>query len=193
MTRAAIGDDTVVADARPTSPSIPEQSMNTTMSRNTYVLTTLIAAVTAAGAAAISLSLALPVWAMFIGWIAFYTRGLTLRAAIENLACVGAGLVLGLMATLGLQALSGATTPAVALPIIVFCVAILVVSLRGLPVMSNLLGYFLGLVAWFAAHLEPSLESVGKLFGAGTVGTTAGLVSHTLASRLLRTPARAAH
>ena len=73
----------------------------TTTSSNTYVLATLVAAATAAGASAISLSLALPVWAMFIGWIAFYTRGLSLRSTIENLACVGTGLLLGLGATHG--------------------------------------------------------------------------------------------
>lgn len=168
--------------------------MNTTMmSRRTYVSTTLVAAVTAAAAATLSQSLALPVWAMFIGWIAFYTRGLHLRAAIENLACVGVGLVVGLMATLALQALSGAVAAGVALPIVVLCVAILVVSLRGLPVMGNLLGYFLGLVAWFAAHLEPSFESVARLFGAGALGSSAGWISHTVSMRLSRASAGHAH
>jgi len=165
----------------------------TTTSSNTYVLATLVAAATAAGASAISLSLALPVWAMFIGWIAFYTRGLSVRSTIENLACVGTGLLLGLVATLTLQALSGTTGPAWALPLVVFVVAIVVVSLRGLPVMSNLLAYFLGLVAWFAAHLEPSFESVGKLLGAGALGSTAGWISHTVSTRLSRAATSPAH
>ena len=95
----------------------------TTTSRNTYVLATLVAAATAASASAISLSLALPVWAMFIGWIAFYTRGLSVRSTLENLACVGTGLLLGLVATLTLQALSGTTGPAWALPLVVATLA----------------------------------------------------------------------
>lgn len=33
------------------------------------------------------------------------------------------------------------------------------VGLRGLPILNNLLGYFLGLVAWFAAHLEPGTQA----------------------------------
>ena len=42
--------------------------------------------------------------------------------------------------------------------------------------MNNLLGYFLGLVAWFAAHLEPSLEGVAHLFGASVIGSAAGWI-----------------
>ena len=57
-------------------------------------------AVAATAAALAALVLEVPVWAMFIGWIAFYTRGLSVRSTIENLACVGAGLLLGLVATL---------------------------------------------------------------------------------------------
>lgn len=164
--------------------------MNTT---STYVLATLVAAATAALAAGISAALSLPVWAMFIGWIAFYTRGLDTRGAIENLACVGIGLVLGLAASVAVKPVADVTGTTMALPLVVFTVAILVVSLRGLPRMNNLLGYFLGLVAWFAAHLEPSLESLARLFGAGALGSVAGLVSHRLPARLTGATARAAH
>jgi hypothetical protein len=157
----------------------------TTTSRSTYVLTTLIAAVTAACAAAISLSLALPVWAMFIGWIAFYTRGLNTRGAFENLACVGIGLVTGALASTAIPLVAAVTGPALALPLVVLVVASFVVSLRGLPVMSNLLAYFLGLVAWFAAHLEPGISSALTLFSAAAIGSLAGWIS-------LRLPARVA-
>ncbi|MDF0541159.1 hypothetical protein PX699_02290 [Sphingobium sp. H39-3-25] len=51
--------------------------------------------------------------------------------------------------------------------------------------MNNLLGYFLGLVAWFGAHLEPSLESVAQLLGASAVGSVAGRVSHHLPRHVL--------
>ena len=45
-----------------------------------FFLTTLIAAIVASSAAALSLTVGLPVWAMFVGWIAF---------------CVAAGLAVG--------------------------------------------------------------------------------------------------
>jgi hypothetical protein len=149
----------------------------TTTSRSTYVLTTLIAAVTAACAAAVSLSLALPVWAMFIGWIAFYTRGLNTRSAFENLACVGIGLVTGALAASAIPLVASVTGPSSALPLVVLVVALFVVSLRGLPIMSNLLGYFLGLVTWFAAHLEPTLPHLLTLFFATAIGSLGGWIA----------------
>jgi predicted membrane protein len=63
---------------------------------------------------------------------------------------------------------------------VVFAVALLVVALRGLPVMNNLLSYFLGLVARFASHLEVSAENLLELFGATAIGSAAGWVSHHL-------------
>ncbi|ELQ8316737.1 DUF1097 family protein [Pseudomonas aeruginosa] len=141
-----------------------------TPSRQGFVLATLVAATAAAFASATSLALSLPVWAMFIGWIAFFTRGFNTRGAIENLACVGLGLVIGLLASRAIAGLVPITGPAFALPMVVFSVALIVVSLRGLPLLNNLLGYFLGLVAWFAAHLEPSLESVAQLFATTSMG-----------------------
>jgi len=125
-----------------------------------FISSTVIAALTAAMATASSMTFSLPVWAMFIGWIAFYTRGINAKAGLENLGCVGMGLVFGLCAALTLSNLAPA--------------------IGSLPFMNNLLCYFLGLVSWFAAHLEPSLESLLFLFSASVIGTLAGLASHHL-------------
>jgi hypothetical protein len=155
------------------------------VSPRAYVVATVMAALTAATAAATSQLLSLPVWAMFVGWIAFYTRGLTTRSAFENLACVGIGLVTGSLAATAIPLVASVTGSALALPLVVLVVALFVVSLRGLPVLNNLLGYFLGLVAWFAAHLEPAVSSVLILFSAAAIGSLAGWIS-------LRLPARSA-
>ncbi|MFP9230795.1 DUF1097 domain-containing protein [Pectobacterium cacticida] len=151
-----------------------------------FVLSTLVAAVAAALAAATSLALSLPVWAMFIGWIAFFTCGVNTRGAFENLACVGLGLVIGVGASVVIARLAPAMGPGLALPVVVFVVALAVVSLRGLPILNNLLGYFLGLVAWFAAHLEPSLQSLAQLFTASMVGSAAGWLSHMIPHHLFK-------
>ncbi|MDF0733090.1 DUF1097 domain-containing protein [Pseudomonas entomophila] len=150
-----------------------------------YLAITLVAAVTAALASASALALGVPVWAMFIGWIAFFSRGLTTRSTLENLGCVWLGLTLGAVAASVIGLLAPTLGPLLAVPLVVFTVAVLVVGLRGLPVLNNLLGYFLGLVAWFAAHLEPSLESLAHLAGAGTLGSAAGWVSHHVPKRFL--------
>lgn len=151
-----------------------------------YVIITVVAAATAALAAASTLAVGLPVWAMFIGWIAFYTRGLTTRSALENLGCVWLGLAIGALAATAAGMLAPQLGMAVALPVVVFVVALIVVALRGLPAFNNLLGYFLGLVAWFAAHLEPALDHVAQLAGASAMGSLAGWVSHYAPRRLLQ-------
>lgn len=151
-----------------------------------FVVVTVVAATTAAFAAAGSLALSLPVWAMFVGWIAFFTRVQGTRTALENLGCVGLGMIIGALAALTIPQLAAIVGPGLSFPVVVFAVALVVVALRGLPVLNNLLSYFLGLVAWFAAHLDPSLESVVQLFGASTVGSVAGWVSHNLPPRILQ-------
>jgi hypothetical protein len=73
-----------------------------------------------------------------------------------------------------------------ALPVVVFVVAMIVVSLRATQTMNNIVAYFLGLIAYFASHLEPSLESFVELGGAGTLGSFAGWLSHAVQQRLPR-------
>ncbi|HBR1414375.1 TPA: DUF1097 domain-containing protein [Klebsiella pneumoniae] len=159
--------------------------MSHTSTPRAYVIVTVVAAVTAALAAATALATELPVCAMFIGWIAFFSRGLTARSTLDNLGCVWLGLAFGATAAVAIAALAPATGVMVALPLVVLVVALIVVGLRGLPVLNNLPGYFLGLVAWFAAHLEPSLESIAQLAGASAIGSIAGWISHCMPRRFL--------
>lgn len=144
-----------------------------------YIGISAVAAVTAAAASASSLAFGLPVWAMFIGWVAFFTRGMTVRDGAINLGCVWIGIAIGALAALAIGALSP-SLGMIALPVVVFVVAIIVVSLRAVPTLNNILGYFLGLIAFFAAHLEPTLGSVAELAAASGLGSVAGLLSMKL-------------
>lgn len=146
---------------------------------------TVAAAFTAAAAAWTSVAFGLPVWAMFIGWVAYFTRGHSLRDGVANLACVVAGVALAILAALSLGVLQP-TLGSLALPLVVFVVAMLVVALRAVPVMSNLLAYFLGLVAFFAAHLPPTLGTLLHLAAAAALGAAAAWVSTRLQAGLLR-------
>ena len=157
----------------------------TPVSPRAYALVTVSAALTAAIAAAGALHAGWPVWTMFIGWIAFFSRGLSTRSTFENLACVCLGLGIGALAALAISHLAPTLGPSLAVPLVVLVVALGVVALRGLPVLNNLLAWFLGLVAWFAAHLEPSLAHVGELAAASALGSLAGWISHRVPQRLL--------
>ena len=148
-----------------------------------FVGFTAVAAVVAASAAGASLALTLPVWAMFIGWVAFYTRGATGRDGLVTLGCVLLGVALGMGAAIAI----GVLRPGLgffALPAVVFGIAMIVISLRAVPVMNNLLCYFLGLIAYFASHLEPSLEALSTLGSAPALGVFAGWTTHALQRRL---------
>ncbi|UUZ70066.1 DUF1097 domain-containing protein [Polaromonas sp. P2-4] len=146
---------------------------------------TVAAAVTAALAAGLSATLALPVWAMFIGWVAFFTRGITARDGAVNAVCVALGLGFGMAAALGLGAL-GPSLGALALPLVVFAVAVVVVSLRAAPVFNNMLCYFLGLIAFFASHQPPSLAAFAGLASAVVLGSLAAWTAHALQQRITR-------
>lgn len=134
--------------------------------------------VVASSAATLSaLMLEVPVWAMFVGWLAFFTRGLNLRHGLVNLACVLIGVGLGIGAAHTLDEL-GQHLGAYALTVVVFAITGIALTLAKAPVFNNLLGFFLGLVAYFASHLPPSLGTLLQLGLAAAVGTAAALVAH---------------
>lgn len=151
-----------------------------------YLAFSAIAAATAAAASASSMALEVPVWAMFIGWVAFFTRGFTARDGAINLACVWLGAAMGIAAAVAIAAV-GPTLGTMALPTVVFVVAIVVVSLRAAPVLNNILAIFLGLIAFFAAHMAPTSDTLLHLCLASALGSVAGWVSVKLQQLLPRT------
>ena len=148
-----------------------------------YIALTATAAIIAALAAQTSLSLGLTPWAMFMGWIAYFTRRPSAREGAQSLGCILLGLCLGAIATMSIAALAPVLGPA-AFPSVVLAVALVVIATRGLPILNNLLGYFIGLVTFFAAHLEPELMSIAKLGGATALGSAAGWLAQTTQNKV---------
>ncbi len=166
-----------------------EKSHGKKMSRMNELLQfnsiTAVAAATAAMAAAVSMWVGLPVWAMFVGWVVFFSRGNSMRDGLINYGCLVVGIGFGMAAAMSITALSPLLGK-LALPAVVFTVAMVVVSLRVLRRMNNLLAYFLGLITFFAAHLEPSLDTAVRLGGAAAIGSIAGWASLNMQHRLAR-------
>lgn len=121
----------------------------------------------------------IPVWAMFVGWISFFTRGLNLKQGVINLACVFIGVTLGIGAAHALAALAP-VLGSYAISAVVFAITVIALSLAKAPVFNNLLCIFLGLVAYFALHQPPSISTFGVLALAATLGATAALLAHSL-------------
>jgi len=160
--------------------------------RHTLRLNTLKAilgeSVLACLAATLCVLLGIPVSAMFIGWIAFFTRGITARDGLINLGCLLIGLAIGIAAGTASELLAphlGALT----ITPVALLITVVVLSLRGLPVFNNLLSLFLGVVSFFASHLGTTLATFLELSLACALGVLAGL----LASRVQRHWGQAKH
>ena len=150
-----------------------------------YVAFTVTAAFVAASAAGLSLVLTIAPWAMFMGWVAYFTRKPSPAEGLWTFACIVVGLSLGAIATIAVGVL-GPPLGGLTLPVVVFATGLVVIAARGLPVLNNLLGYFIGLITFFAAHLEPTLSSVAELAGATGLGSFAGWVAQTIEGRVRR-------
>jgi len=141
-------------------------------------------AVAAALAAGLALTFGLPIWAMFLGWNAYFTRGSGWKHGAVNLGCVLIGVCLGMGAECALETLS--TEPGFAEQIAsVFAVTWVVLSLRFLPKLNNVPGFFLGLIAYFASRFEPGWTAFATLAGAAVLGTAAGCLTSAAQSRWL--------
>ncbi|KOF20997.1 membrane protein [Ensifer adhaerens] len=150
-----------------------------------YNLLTVVAATTAAIAATTSASIGWPVWAMFMGWVAFFTRGHSASEALKSYTCLVVGIAIGMAAALALQALMPAMG-ALAFGPVVFIVAMIVVSLRALAPVNNVPAYFLGLITFFAAHLEPGWLAFCELAGVAALGCAAAWLAHRLQGAIAR-------
>lgn len=138
-----------------------------------FALFTLIAALVAAVAAWGSAALALEVWVMFAGFIAWFTRPTSSREGVSAMLCLWLGIGLGAVSHLATTALIP-TLGALALPLVVFLVAILIVGLRSTIIVNNMLAWFLGMVTFFAAELGLSLDAFVHLGSASAIGGFAG-------------------
>jgi len=141
--------------------------------------------IASAAATASAMLFEVPVWAMFVGWISYFTRGLTARQGLVNLACVLIGLALGIGAAHGLAALSPLLGE-FALSVVVCVVTVAALSMARAPVFNNLLGFFLGLVAYFASHQPPTLAAWSGLALAAAIGALAAFLAHALQQQVLR-------
>jgi hypothetical protein len=158
-------------------------SAGRTPTRGQFIGFTVVAAVTAATAALASVTLSLPLWAMFIGWVAYFTRRPSARDGLANLTCLVLGLALGIGASLAIATLMpkfGVASNA----LVVFVVATIVMSLRVVPIANNILSYFLGLIGYFASRQEAALSTFVELGATFALGSFAAWIANTIQSRL---------
>jgi hypothetical protein len=155
-------------------------SAGRTQTRGQFIGFTVVAAATAALA---SVTLSLPLWAMFIGGVAYFTRRPSARDGLANLTCLVLGLALGIGASLAIATLMPKFGVA-SIAIVVFVVATIVMSLRVVPIANNILSYFLGLIGYFASRQEAALSTFVELGATFALGSFAAWIAKTIQSRL---------
>ena len=133
-----------------------------------------------------TIAVSLPASAMFLGWIAFGVGGPTIRDGAANLVSFLVGLGFGISTALVIAALTPALA-ALATPVAVSGVVVLVLSLRTLAPFNNPLAYFLGLTSFFYSGLMPIPSTLAILAGAGMIGAVSAAIAGLLQSAVLRT------
>lgn len=150
-----------------------------------YISLSAVAASLAACSAMLVSGLNAPVWAMFIGLVAYFTGKHSFTGALSTYACLLLGLVLANFAAMAIASLVP-NIGFLAFGPVVFVVAMLVVSMRGAPWLNNVPVYFLGLISFFAAHVAPGIASTLPLSAVILAGVVTAYLTHKVQAKLLQ-------
>ena len=144
---------------------------------------TLVASLSASIAAVATAALGWPVWAMFIGWVAFATGQKTATGASQSYLCVVAGIAIGNLAAIGLSQLAPIMSFYSLAPV-VFTVALVVLTLRAAPFVNVIPAYWLGLIAFFAAHSPPNIYAFVVMSTVCALGVAVAFAVHVAQSKI---------
>lgn len=150
-----------------------------------------VVALVAAVSSVICARLQVPVWTMFIGWIAFVAGGMSSKTAPPTYACAVGGVLLGFLGAFIIGNATAALGSDVALLLGVFVIVFAALLAQGLPFANLVICYFIGMTTFFASNLPPQLSTL-LLLGAGLLaGVVSGLVAVTISGRITRAAAPA--
>ena len=150
------------------------------------VLGLALIAFVAALSSVICTHLEIPVWTMFIGWIAFVAGGMSTKSAAPTFVCAILGIVLGFVGAAIIGDGAAVLGANLALLAGVFVIVFAALLAQHLPFASLVVCYFIGMTTFFASGLPPQLPT-GLLLGTGLlVGILSGLAAVTLSGWIAR-------
>jgi hypothetical protein len=118
-------------------------------------------------------------WVLFLAWVAYGLTGSSVRAGLRLLAALVAGAAAG-WAVLGLGAASEAALGPAALPVAIGLACGALAVLDDLPPLDNVPGYFLGMIAFFAAGAEPTPAAIAAIAVPAALGIGCGWLATAL-------------
>lgn len=152
------------------------------------VLGPAIVALVAAASSVLCARLNIPVWTMFIGWIAFVAGGMSVKTALPTYVCAVLGVLLGVCGAMIIGGASDALGADLALLVGVFAIVIAALLAQGLPFANLVVCYFIGMTTFFASGLAPEPATVLLLSAGLLAGVVSGVVAVTIASKVTSPP-----
>jgi hypothetical protein len=150
------------------------------------IIALALIALVAAVSSVICAHIQVPVWTMFIGWIAFVAGGMSAKTAAPTFVCAILGVILGFIgaAIIG----GGAAGMGADLALLVGVFVIVFAALLGqyLPFASLVICYFIGMTTFFASGLAPGMAAMIVLGGGLLIGILSGLGAVTLSGFITR-------
>jgi hypothetical protein len=153
------------------------------------VLALAVTALVAAISSVICARLGIPVWSMFIGWIAFVAGGMSAKTAAPTYVCALLGLALGFIGASIIGGGAAALGADIALLLGVFVIVFAALLAQFIPFASLVVCYFIGMTTFFASGLPP-MASTALVLGSGLLaGVLSGLLAVILSGVITRGPA----
>ncbi len=145
-----------------------------------------VVAFVAAASSVLCARLQVPVWVMFIGWIAFVAGGMSSKTALPTFVCAILGVILGFVGATIIGQASPAIGADLGLFVGVFVIVFAALYAQHLPFANLVICYFIGMTTFFASGLPVTL-STALLLAAGLFsGVASGLVAVTFSGYLTR-------
>lgn len=152
--------------------------------KNVFALA--VVALVAAVSSVLCAHLAVPVWTMFIGWIAFVAGGMSAKTAAPTFVCAILGVILGFIGAAIIGGGAASLGADLALLIGVFVIVFAALLAQYLPFASLVVCYFIGMTTFFASGLPPAVPS-GIVLGSGLlIGILSGLLAITISGFITR-------
>ena len=150
-----------------------------------------VVALVAAVSSVICARLQIPVWSMFIGWIAFVAGGMSSKTAPPTFVCAILGVLLGFLGAFIIGNATAALGGDLALLIGVFVIVFAALLAQGMPFANLVICYFIGMTTFFASNLPPQMSTLLVLGSGLLAGVVSGLVAVTISGRITRASAPA--
>lgn len=150
------------------------------------IIALALIALVAAVSSVICAHIQVPVWTMFIGWIAFVAGGMSAKTAAPTFVCSILGVILGFIGAAIIGGGAAGMGADLALLVGVFVIVFAALLAQYLPFASLVICYFIGMTTFFASGLAPVMATMIVLGGGLLIGILSGLSAVTLSGFITR-------